>query len=346
MPLNRLAWWILPLFLFFPPTAGADTALSHLKRGILHGRQGNIPRAITHLNQAIHLKPDYAEAFRARGITRLQQDKPHLALADFTQAITLKPGYIQALYNRGSLYHKQGRYRPAIKDFTRIIRLDPTHHKALNKRGLAFARSRAPRQAMADFTRALNFAPRFTDARFNRANLYLALKQYNAAIADFTRIIRIDPRNHMAFHNRGNAHFDLGNLDQALADFTRTITLKPDHASGYNALAWFYATCTHPGYRNGTLAVAYAQKALALNPSPAVLDTLGAAHVAARSTTKAMAAYHRAMVLDHRFFQTYRRRLAQRGYDMDAVNHPGHPAFKEALLACIRNGIHLSGTDV
>ena len=57
--------------------------------------------AITDYDEAIRLKPDYAEAYSNRGIAKAALGRYDDAIADYDEAIYLKPDLAAAYYNRG-----------------------------------------------------------------------------------------------------------------------------------------------------------------------------------------------------------------------------------------------------
>ncbi|MBW6491518.1 MAG: tetratricopeptide repeat protein [Lentimicrobium sp.] len=58
-------------------------------RGILKGKAGNIRSAITDFEQAIQIKPDYAEAYYNRGVALYQMNDKALACEDWKKALVL-----------------------------------------------------------------------------------------------------------------------------------------------------------------------------------------------------------------------------------------------------------------
>ncbi|GMH16688.1 hypothetical protein Nepgr_018529 [Nepenthes gracilis] len=90
--------------------------------------------AVKALEEAISMKPDYADAHCdfASALHALGDDER--AIVEFQKAIDLKPGHVEALYNLGGLYLDIGRYQRASEMYTRVLVLCPNHWQAqLNK---------------------------------------------------------------------------------------------------------------------------------------------------------------------------------------------------------------------
>ena len=65
--------------------------------------------ALQDYNEAIRLKPDYADAFNNRGIARKAKGDLEGALQDYNEAIRLKPDFAEAFNNRGNVRKAQRR---------------------------------------------------------------------------------------------------------------------------------------------------------------------------------------------------------------------------------------------
>lgn len=86
---------------------------------------GDYYAAITHLMEAIHLYPEYAEAYNMRGLARRLVGSLDAALADHSEAIRLNPQFAQAYNNRGITRYRKDDLDGAIADFIEAIRFDP-----------------------------------------------------------------------------------------------------------------------------------------------------------------------------------------------------------------------------
>jgi tetratricopeptide (TPR) repeat protein len=60
------------------------------------------------------------------------------AIEYLNEAIKLKPDFADAHYNRGSAYRYLGQYQRAIKDYNNALRLKPDYVEAYNNRGVTY----------------------------------------------------------------------------------------------------------------------------------------------------------------------------------------------------------------
>jgi tetratricopeptide (TPR) repeat protein len=153
-------------------------------------------------------------------------------------------------------------------------------------------------RAIAAFTQALKLEPTDPDTYYNRARAYSRRADYRAgrpapgqpprdpagAAADYDQVITdcteavhhgLDTlETHLV---RGQAAQARRQYVQVVNDFTRYAELGGDDWRILNGLAWLLATCPDPAARDGKKAVTYARKAVRLNRSPVIVDTLAAA---------------------------------------------------------------------
>ncbi len=97
------------------------------------------------------------------------------------------------------------------------------------------------------------------------------------------------------FHARGGTYYHKGQYDRAIADYDEAIRLKPDNAYAYNSFAWLLATTPDTELRDGRKAVTLATKAVHLNDTAQIRDTLAAAYAEARRFIDAVAEQERAI---------------------------------------------------
>jgi len=274
-------------------------ALAWTNRGFTYNGLHQYENALAELNKAIELDPKLAAAWHNRGVAYKRLRRYDKALTDFNKAIELDPKEAAAWINRGAIYCDHlAQYEKALTDFNKAIELDPRYAVAWHNRGVAYKRLRRYDKALADSSKAIELDPKYALAWTNRGAVYIDLHQYDKALADFNKAIELDPKYVLPWHNRGSAYNNLHQYDKALADFNKAIELDPKNSGSWNRLAWLFATCPDPRFRDAGKAVRFAQKAVELAPADGnSWNTLGAAHYRAGEWKLAVDALNKSMGL-------------------------------------------------
>jgi hypothetical protein len=74
-------------------------------------------KALSYLNAALEIRPDWPEALNDRGLAYLDDYQLDKSIEDFTAAIALKGEFAEAFHNRGVALLKSGKKYAAKKDF-------------------------------------------------------------------------------------------------------------------------------------------------------------------------------------------------------------------------------------
>jgi hypothetical protein len=74
-------------------------------------------KALSYLNAALEIRPDWPEALNDRGLAYLDDFQLDKSMEDFTAAISLKGDFAEAFHNRGVVLWKSGKKFAAKKDF-------------------------------------------------------------------------------------------------------------------------------------------------------------------------------------------------------------------------------------
>jgi tetratricopeptide (TPR) repeat protein len=104
---------------------GNDLAFAHYNRATLHMSRSKWADAVTDLDRAIALVPDFGDAFHDRGLARAELKKHAEALDDFSRAAFLLPKRPEVFYNRGRLLELMGKRAEAIIDYKHARTLAP-----------------------------------------------------------------------------------------------------------------------------------------------------------------------------------------------------------------------------
>jgi tetratricopeptide (TPR) repeat protein len=133
-------------------------------------------------------------------------------------------------FNAGNAALGRREFDTAISDFSAAIRLKLDADVAYNNRGVCHKAKGENAQAIEDFSKAIGISPNYASAFENRGLVYVIERNFAAALADFSEAVRLDPK------------FD----------------------RGWNNLGWVYATAPEEKFRDGTLAIACANRACTL----------------------------------------------------------------------------------
>jgi len=182
------------------------------------------------LSYSLFFAPGNAETLYNQGVYLDQQGQHEEAIAEYDEAIHLDPQYVDAYNNRGIAHQKLGQYERAIQDYGEAIRFHPQSSLAYNNRGNVYYTLGQLRRAIQDYDEAIRLDPRVARGYGNRGNAYLSLDQYQRAIKEYDEAIRLDPQLAGAYANRGVAYTLIGNDVEARQDIERAVELGFDHS--------------------------------------------------------------------------------------------------------------------
>ncbi len=135
-------------------------AIDYIGRAMDFVTVRNYAAAISDLDRAISLTPDFALAYYLRAQARYlastlpdpgsseNENAPHMpqvapladVLADFDRAIELSPTTAMAWFNKGNILFEMGDYTSALAAYTRAIELQPDMGEAFYNRGYIYLR--------------------------------------------------------------------------------------------------------------------------------------------------------------------------------------------------------------
>ena len=97
--------------------------MAHNTLGIALRQAGRVQDAIAQYEQALRIKPDFAEAHSNLGIALAQTGKTEEAIAHFEQALRIKPDFAEVHYNLGNALARVGRVPEAIVQYEQALKL-------------------------------------------------------------------------------------------------------------------------------------------------------------------------------------------------------------------------------
>jgi len=189
------------------------------------------------------------------------------AVQSFQEASRRDPRDERPHLELGSLYLAQRKYDQAIQEYEETLRLGtPEDYKVRFRLGVAYRLSGNRAKADQNLEAALGQNPRNAEAQIILAELYGEQKLYPDAIAHYQQALSLEPKSPVAHNN----------------------------------LAWIYATCDEPKYRDPKAAIEHAQRAVDLTKWKVAgfIDTLAEAHFANGAHQRAVDIQKKALALD------------------------------------------------
>ncbi len=124
------------------------------------------------------------------------------AVHSLQEAVRLKPDYAEAHSNLGSALSKLGRHEEAIAAFANAIRSAPGDGDGHYNLGNALRQAGRPHDAIASFRNAIRVAPGHYMAHYNLAGALMMLGDLESAVSAYDSAIAINPDNTDALSNR------------------------------------------------------------------------------------------------------------------------------------------------
>ena len=213
-----------------------EIAAYHANLGTALKALGRLDEAVAAYNNALHLKPDFAEAHA--NLSNALQDLGQLddAVAACKNALRLKPDFVAAHYNLGNMLKALGSLEDAVAAYNNAIRLKPDYAQAHTNLGNALQGLGRLGDAVSAYNTAILYKPDIAEAHSNLGNVLQELQRLDEAIAAYRNAIDCKPDYAQAHANLGNTLKKVGQLDEAVAAYNNAIRCKPDFAEAHSNL--------------------------------------------------------------------------------------------------------------
>lgn len=187
--------------------------------------------------QALRLRPDYAEAHVNYAVLLRHRGRPSEAARHYQEALRVRPDYPEAHSNYAALLAARGSRAGAIMHFREALRLRAdfvdAHHGLAN---LLFQQGDAVGAAR-HYEEALRLRPEYAEAHSNYAILLERTGDATTATRHHREALRIKPDSPECHYNYALLLEDEGALEAAELRYREALRLWPDYAEAHNNLA-------------------------------------------------------------------------------------------------------------
>lgn len=216
-------------------TIKPDVSLLDLQ-AMCHMRLGNYEQAIFYWQQALHIKPDYAELHNNVGILLKGMKRYQEAEAAYRKAISLKPEFSDASYNLGNLLKELQRYEEAETAYRRVLETNSNDAGIYINLGVLLQEMKRYEEAEMAYRQALRIQPNLAKANNNLGVLLKSLKRYQEAEATYQSALSVLPDNAEIRNNFGNLLREMKRYKEAEFVYQQALRLSPTYAEALNGL--------------------------------------------------------------------------------------------------------------
>jgi Flp pilus assembly protein TadD len=224
----------------------ADAAYPHYLRAKVYAERNEMQPATTELNEAVSLRPDFAEAWSDLGQARKANLDEAGALAAFRRAVSLSLDDAVAQTRLGSEYLHQGHAHEAVTPLREAVRLDPKNQSALYNLQIALAED-GQVEAAREVKRQLVQLLRERDKVSENALAAVQLNNQGAdleksgdlrgALEKYRAALRLNPEHTGIRTNVAIALLRLGEWSEGIAELREAVRRDPENAVLKAALA-------------------------------------------------------------------------------------------------------------
>ena len=134
-------------------------------------------------------------------------------------------------------------------------------------------------EAIAHLENALRIDPYDASVHSLLGVALLEIGQVDESLAQLQTAVQLDPHDADVQYNLGNTFMALGQAGDAIAHYDAALKINPDDVQSLNNMAWILATCPDTLVRDGTKALALAERAVSLtnHREPRTIATFAAA---------------------------------------------------------------------
>jgi tetratricopeptide (TPR) repeat protein len=213
-----------------------DFADAHNNLGLALVRLGRVREAIEHYEQALQLKPDFADAHNNLGVALKDQGRLAEAMEHYEQALRLNSDFAEAHKNLGMALARLGWISEAAEHWEEAVRITPNDAEAHYDLGVVLARLGRKQEAIGHYEQAVRIKTDFAEAHNNLGLALAQLGRMSEAAREWEEVLRITPDNAEAHINLGNALVGLGRAAEGIGHYKKALEIDPKNAGARSNL--------------------------------------------------------------------------------------------------------------
>ena len=194
---------------------------------------GQLDAAVKSYEKSLSINPDYPEAHNNLGNVLKDLEQLDAAVKSYKNAIAIRPDYVEAHYSLGNTHQELGQLDDAVKSYKEVIDIEPDFAEMHNNLGVILKELNQKDAALKSLERAIAIKPGFAEAHNNLGNILKDLYQLDSSVKSYEKALALKPDYVDAHYNLGGAFKELGQLEAAVKSYEKAVALKPDYADGH-----------------------------------------------------------------------------------------------------------------
>ena len=200
-------------------------------------QNNNLEKAENLYKDILRKEPKHFGAIFYLGTLFAQTSRFILAKKLLQNAVEIKPNYADGHNNLGATLKELGEYSKAIKCCERAIEIKPNYADAHNNIGAVLNILGEHKKAVKYFESAIKLKQNFVNAYINLGLAFQELGEVKKEINCFEKLSKIETNKGRSYQNLGRLYETLGDTKQAIKSYKNSIKYEPDNFLYYYHLS-------------------------------------------------------------------------------------------------------------
>jgi len=212
----------------------------HYQMALAYLMKKDSTKAMSSLNQALTLNPDYAEASQLAAELNIKRGNPAVAIPSLQNNLKQNPKDAKSHLLLAAAYSSQKNFNEAAAVYQRMMPLFPTNREVPLLLGGVFLQDNKLAEARGAFQKCLDISPGYFPAVEQLVYLDLAGKKYDSALARVKKEVEKQPKAGQPLLLLAMVHLSQRKTDEGEAAILKALELEPNLPSAYNMLVQLY----------------------------------------------------------------------------------------------------------
>jgi len=195
--------------------------------GIAHFETGAHAEAMTHIKEALALKPHHARALDAYGDLLQEEGKIYPAITKYRAATKADPSVWEPYFHWGYLLKRMGSHKAALRKFEATLKRNPEHVEAYLHAGDCAFQLGFFKEALGFYEVAEKKGGLTSELSTRLGNVFLNLDLEEKAVEAYEQAIKLDPLESAGYENWGLVLHRQGDLEAAARKFEEGLLHSP-----------------------------------------------------------------------------------------------------------------------